>query len=90
MTKSNMGKKKVIWLTGLGCHGGNKGRNLEIGTEAETVEEHCLLHCSYDFLNYLLYIDKIILLRDFSSHGGLDPPKSSSAQENAPTDITTG
>lgn len=51
MTKSNMGKEKVIWLTGLGYHGENKCRNLEEVTEAETVEEHCLLHYSSDFLN---------------------------------------
>ena len=43
MTKSNVEERRVLVLkTGQEL----QGRNLEAGTEAEAMEEHCLLVCS--------------------------------------------
>jgi hypothetical protein len=45
MTKYNMEGKGFIWLTSIfqffteGGQGGNSSRNLEVGTEAKTMEE---------------------------------------------------
>lgn len=51
ITKGNSGRKRFIWLTGYIVHYQGKsssaqGRDLEIGTEAETKEAHCLLVCT--------------------------------------------
>jgi hypothetical protein len=64
MTKSNLGRQKFIWLTLVGhspsfreIKAGTEGMNLEAGTEAETIEEHCLLAC------YLLVCSTCILIQ---------------------------
>jgi hypothetical protein len=62
MTKSNLGRKEFIWLTHP-CHspslketkeGRNQERNPEEGTEAETMEDGCLLACFHGLLSLLL------------------------------------
>jgi hypothetical protein len=51
LSKNYLGHKSLFELPTLESHtlpGGIKDRNLEAGTEAETMEEHCLLPCSQD------------------------------------------
>lgn len=47
MTKTNLGRKGLIWLPYPESEftEGSRGRNLKEGTEAEAAEGHCLLNC---------------------------------------------
>lgn len=46
---------------------------LEVEAEAETTEKHCLLA---HWLSYLSYTAQVHLLRESTTHSGLDPPIS--------------
>lgn len=62
-----------------------QNRNLEIATEAETMEE------SFSRISQLLsYTLEDNLPRDGPTYSGLDPSTSIINQENAPADLPTG
>lgn len=67
---------------------GDQGRNLEVGAEAEAIEELRLLVCSTRRPScYLpLFTDAMEdpLPRDGTTHSGMGPPMSIINQENAP------
>lgn len=51
-TKTTWGGKDLSWLTGYSSSWSGAKENLESRTEAEVVEERCLLTCSTCFLIY--------------------------------------
>lgn len=61
------------WLQLSVHHGGSEGRR-QAGTEAETVEGHCLLPCSGSQFSCLFYTGKDHLPRGGSTHSSLGPP----------------
>jgi hypothetical protein len=63
---------------------GRNSRYLGAGTEDESREECCLLACS----GLLSYAAEVLLPRDSTTHGGLDPPTSIS--NISYTDMFTG
>jgi hypothetical protein len=76
--------EKITWsLSNIkGGKAGVQNRNMETGTEAETMEEHYLLACplclaQFDFL-YPTY-----LTMDGTTHNELGPPPPIINQENA-------
>lgn len=91
MTKSNSRKKGFdsSYNTQVTLHHcGKSGQALKAGTEAEALEEHCLLACSSwhsqpAFLQNHQH-------RGGTFHSGLDPPTSIIKQENTPTNLSTG
>jgi hypothetical protein len=75
---------------------GTQDRNLEAGTEAQTVEEHyfcggALLLSSFLMVSsaWFFYTTQDHLPRDGTAHSGLSPPTSIIDQENVP-DLPTG
>lgn len=58
---------------------GSQSWNLELGTEAEIMEELCF----FGLLNVLSYITQDHLLRGGTAHRGLSPPTSFISQDNA-------
>lgn len=90
MTKSNLGGKGLFHHTLCNdslslseVKAGDQGRNLNVGTEAETMEEHSLLNC-FSWAIYLAYLDTSSSLpRDGTDQSELDPPPPVSSQDNA-------
>ena len=85
-----MGGKRLL-VSGLQsipkeARAGTRGRNVEAETEAEAMEECCLLACLWlasGFLSYFYYTTQDHLPRDATTHSGLGP-LSTNNQENAP------
>lgn len=73
-----------LTLSTTAHHGGSQGRNLEAGTEAGALEEHCLLACSHDLSSLLSSITQDNLHRNDTAHRGLNTPKLVINQENVP------
>lgn len=63
---------------------GTQGRKLEAGTEADDLEEHCLL-VSSDLFSYLLKTVQTHLPRAGIPHCGLGPHTSIHYLENVPS-----
>lgn len=79
--KTNLRRKGYILayssvIKGSQCR--NSSRNLEVGAEAQTLEEHCLLDCSSNLCSVQDYLP-----RDGTSNSGLSPPTSLINSENA-------
>jgi hypothetical protein len=87
-----LGEKEVTRLTHSKVivredRAGTQGRNREAGTEAEAMEECCLLHCSHGFLGLLSYTTQNYLPRGCThsplacpTHKPPVPPFPSTAQ----------
>jgi hypothetical protein len=78
MTDIHLEKKGVAGLYILGHSPLSKvevrrRKNLELGTEAEAPEEHCLLPCPSGLLGLLLNTSKDHLPKEYTTHSGLDP-----------------
>lgn len=65
---------------------GGQGKRLETGTKVETIEECFLLALYPGLLKRLSYTIQNYLLGSSMAHNGLNPPPSTSNQEDAPTD----
>jgi hypothetical protein len=65
-----------------GVRSGTQGRNLDAGTEAETIEGHCLLTCSPWLLHCFLIQSRPTCLGDCTAHDGLGISTSVGNQEN--------
>ena len=63
-----------LTLSTTAHHGGSQGRNLEAGTEAGALEEHCLLACSHGLLSLLSCSAQDHPLRGGPSHSRLGLP----------------
>ena len=61
---------------------GVQARNLEAGTEANTIGEHCLQTCPLLFTKLAFLYNLDHLPRDDNAHSGLSPPSLISNQEN--------
>lgn len=91
MAKRNLRRKGYILLTYPNQSlplkevkaGAQAGQEMETGTEAENLEEWCLLVCS-TWPAFLYFSESP------TNHSGLGPPASVFNQENAPTDLPMG
>lgn len=83
MTQSNLGRKGLLVKSRLhSITEGSQGRNLDAGTEAETIEGHCLLTCSPWLLHCFLIQSRPTCLGDCTAHDGLGISTSVGNQEN--------
>lgn len=80
MTKNNSGGPGILYLTDLVS--ASSERNLEVGSAAESREEHCLL-ARFSWLTQSAFLYNHSL-RGGAVHSGLDPPISIINQEEAP------
>ena len=83
ITKTNKWRKGLIWLTGYKLSSGEarartQGRNLEAGTDAETMERHCLVAGSPSLAQ------AGFLHSPDTAHSGPSPSQPVSSQENGP------
>lgn len=82
MTKSNLGRKRLIWPIFLGhCPSLTKVRvEIESGTKTETTKEYCLLTRSPVYVPLAFLDSPGSLPRDGTARGGLGPPTSINSQ----------
>ena len=97
MAESNFRRKGFIWLT-FPDHSPNMreartgapGRKLEAETEAEPIEECCLLACSPWLVGPAFLYKAEPLAQECITCTGLDHPTSGSDRDKTPTDLPTG
>lgn len=87
LAKNSLKRKGSIQLPHP-CHNPAQKED-KVGTEAETMENHCLVDCVHGLLSLFSSATQEQLPRSGTTHRGFDTPTSTIKQENSPTEILT-